>query len=361
MQQSHSTQGRPSALALVSRRRLTGAALAFAMLNACAAPRQRVLALPVLDGQPLRVVYAHNPRFERLPAALMAVILGRAQALCKLHLRLELQFAAPTEQPIATLFRGVTPAVWNPLKEATYDVKNNTGDRALLVKTTRQSLARNQSAIPAQIAFAQPYLLSKILPTNVASLSEALVDTQLERMRLWMALKGLDGRALLDESVFNEYLAWIYAPRTAPWPYEIVITNQLIASVEYVENSIHTALRGGVSNGLTMQSPSSRYGTVSVLSMFPFTSQDAVTRLLRGDVQGQSTDVVEAAASLLAHELGHQLLHLGHPFGSAACVMNPPQLLQFSAWTRGLNAMQCPVGNSAENKPGVVRFSAVDQ
>jgi hypothetical protein len=105
-----------------------------------------------------------------------------------------------------------------------------------------------------------------------------------------------------------------------------------------------------------MSSPSSRYGTASVLSLFPFTSQDAVTRALRGDTDGKSTNAVEGAAAMLVHELGHQLLHLGHPFNSKACIMNPPQLLRFSAWTQGLDATQCPLGHHVENRPGVTKF-----
>jgi hypothetical protein len=315
------------------------------------------LPLPVIDpSMPLRVVYAHNPRFERAAPELIAGLLTRTQHLCKLHLGLSLKFGSTQEQGISTLFSGITPSVWSKLKPSTYNPKNGAVYPNLLVKTTQQSLANNLSTVESQIAFAKPHLLSTIVPTDLASLAQALVDTQLARFAAWLAIRGGDGQHLLDGSVYNEYLAWAHAPQTTPWACEVVITNQLLASVEYLNNSVHSALRGGVSNGLTMLSPHSRYGTVSALSLFPFTSQHPLARQLRAETPGKPTNVIEAAAALLTHELGHQLLHLGHPFNSKACVMNPPELLQFDNWTRNLNAAQCPLGNHAENRPGAHRF-----
>jgi hypothetical protein len=352
---------------LIRRRKLLGGLLASSGLAGCGAlnPQRQAnsfLPLPVLDPTaPLRVVYAHNPRFERAAPELVANILARTQQLCKSHLRLDIEFGIPIEQNISPLFSGITPSLWSQLKQATYHSQSGTADRARLVKTTQTSLAQNRSDLASQIAFAKPHLVGAVVPTDQATLAQALVDTQLARYAAWQAIQGGDGQPLLEGSIYNEYYAWVFAPRTTPWAFEVVITNQLLASVEYSDNSLHSALRGGVSNGLTMQSPGSRYGTVSTLSLFPFTSQDPLTQQLRNDTQGTPINPTEAAAAMLTHELGHQLLHLGHPFNSKACVMNPPELLQFEAWTRGLDAAQCPLGNHAENKPGVLRFSNVKQ
>jgi hypothetical protein len=349
----------------VHRRKLLGGLLASAGLAGCGllSPKDQAnsfIPLPVLDlAIPLRVVYAHNPRFERAAPGLIANILARATEQCKSHLGLQLEFDEPQEQSLGTLFSGVTPTLWNQLKQGTYSSKNGAADRDRLVKTTQTSLAQNRSDLASQIAFAKPYLVSAIVPTDPASLARALVDTQLARYAAWQAMQGSDGQPLLDGSFYNEFFAWVFAPRAKPWAFEVVITNQLLASVEYLDNSLHSALRGGVSNGLTAQSPGSRYGTVSTLSLFPFTNQDPLTRTLRSDVSGTPTHAIEAAAAMLTHELGHQLLHLGHPFNSKACVMNPPELFQFEAWTRGLDAALCPLGNHAENKPGAHRFITV--
>jgi hypothetical protein len=142
-------------------------------------------------------------------------------------------------------------------------------------------------------------LISAVSPSNASTLAEALIDTQLARFAAWQKLKGIDGQDWLNDHLYNEFYAWVHAPRTQAWPFEVVITNQLITSAEYVENTIHSALRGGVSNGITIQSPSSRYGTVSVCSLFPMTSMDSLTRQLRNDPLGQEPQSAEAAATLL--------------------------------------------------------------
>ena len=346
------------------RRRQALTLASFSTLNAllgCAVPLHepvRWLALPAVNtATPLRVVYAHNPRFARPPDGFVTQVLQRAQTLSRAHLGLIVNFGTPREAPISTLFDGLSPSVWETLKGEVYDVKAGTGDRNRLIKTTAQHLARNRSTLAAQIEFAKPHLVSSTAPTDVASLAEALVDTQLNRFTAWLKLRGSDGQALIDGGFYNEYLAWIQA--ASSWAYEVVITNQLIASVEYADNTTHSALRGGVTNGVTVQARFSRYGTASVVSLFPMLSQDGLTRQLRGDFEGQTTNAVEAAAAMLVHELGHQLLHLGHPFGHSACIMSPPELLRFDAWTRQLNGMQCPLGNHPENKPGAVKFDAV--
>ena len=78
-------------------------------------------------------------------------------------------------------------------------------------------------------------------------------------------------------------------------------------------------LRAGVANGITTQSPSSAHGLVSVLTLHPFCGNDETIVALRDGRPGGGADAVEWAAALLVHELGHQLMHLGHPT-NAACV-----------------------------------------
>ena len=39
--------------------------------------------------------------------------------------------------------------------------------------------------------------------------------------------------------------------------------------------------------------------------------------------------------------------------------MNPPPLLQFREWLAGLDGKACPVGSSAEMRPGAVKFEEI--
>jgi hypothetical protein len=124
-------------------------------------------------------------------------------------------------------------------------------------------------------------------------------------------------------------------------PYDIVITNQLIASAEYVGSSVHTAIRGGITNGITTDNPSSSRGRTAIVSVYPLIGADSVTRSLRGGESYSETDSARFAGSLLVHEIGHQLFDLGHPYGKRACVMNPPELLRFREWVAQLSPKDC--------------------
>ncbi len=344
----------------------TGLGAAFASAAAAVMYAQQndplpPLALPTLDpSRLLRVVYGHNPRFERPTALYLANVLARTKVLCKLHLRLDLGFSEVAEESIGSLFRGINAETEAHIRRQAFNPKDTQADRQSLVAATLQSLSLGgTSSIDAQIAYARPYLVSKIVPTNAQTLAEALTDTHIARYLQWLEVKTPDGRALLDGSVYSESSAWTMAGRKAPWTFDVLITNQLITSIEHNSSSVHSALRGGVINGITTESFYARHSTVSVLSLFPMNSQDPLSRSLRRDIGGQTTDAVKAAATVLTHELGHQLLHLGHPFGRSACVMNPAQLLQFEAWAQGLDAAECPVG-SPDNASVPGLFSKVD-
>ena len=73
---------------------------------------------------------------------------------------------------------------------------------------------------------------------------------------------------------------------------------------------------------------------------------------LRGDETYSEQQIVNYAAALLTHELGHILLHLGHPFGEDACIMSPTVMLNYRDWYDGLDANRCTVGSNDEMKPG---------
>ena len=341
-------------------RRAALAALLIPVAARSQAPAAAVMPLPQLPATvELRTRYFHNPRFPRADARLLASVLVHARRLAREHLGLALEFDAPAEIAIDQGFAHFGAREVAKLAPTLFDFKRGTGDRARLVEGTRRDLERSGSSLDSMLRYAQPHLLQPPASADFQGLAQAVVQTQLARIGHWRDLKGGDGRPLLDESPYNEFMAWLSAAAAGPWPYEVILTNQLIASVEMDFNHLHSALRGGVTNGITTQSPQSRDGLVSVLSLYPFTSNDQATLELRGGVPAQGDEPALWAAALLVHELGHQLLHLNHPFARAACVMNPPPMLRFREWVAGLDGKACPLGSSAEMKPGAIRFTEI--
>jgi 5-formyltetrahydrofolate cyclo-ligase len=284
------------------------------------------------------------------PATLDAV-LAHTVRLARQHLGLALQFAELRELGIAEGFAAFGADQQARLAASLYDFKRGSGDRARLVEGTRRSLEASGSSLESMLAYAKSHLLRPVASESFQGLAEAVVETQLQRIGQWRDMKGADGRPLIDAAPYNEFNAWLAAAQSAAWPFEVIVTNQLIASVEYDHSHLHASLRGGLSNGLCTQSPQARYGLVSVLSLYPFTSNDVATVALRGGVLAQGDEPALWAAALLVHEIGHQLLHLNHPFGRPALRDEPPPTLRFRiGWPAGCQGL--PARQLRRNEAG---------
>ncbi|ADE11129.1 hypothetical protein [Sideroxydans lithotrophicus] len=175
----------------------------------------------------------------------------------------------------------------------------------------------------------------------------------LERLQQWRAIKAADGASVLDASPYNEWVYWDTLGY-GKLPYDLVITNQLIASAEYYGVDIHSAIRGGVTVGTTTYNRDSKYGSYVFMSTFPFLDNSGQTMLLRGGEQYSRADAAELAGAYLAHEIGHLLFQFGHPFGQKACVMNPASMLRFKEWFDQLNGADCPIGSRPEMTAGAI-------
>ena len=152
--------------------------------------------------------------------------------------------------------------------------------------------------------------------------------------------------------------SWVYWDQLAKvaFPWEVAITNQPVVGAEDVSTPIHAALRGGVSVGATSGNRSGRFGAVSWISVFPFLSDAPVAVELRGGAIHSRDEAIALAGTYLAHEIGHQILHLGHPWGNPACVMRPAALFDFRGWRARLDPAGCLIGGSPAMTPGAVKF-----
>jgi hypothetical protein len=235
-----------------------------------------------------------------------------------------------------------------------YDFKSGSGDPVKLARDFGRALREEGESLPGMMGYVRPYL-GKLPEQSYESLGSALVQLQLERIKHWQAVPALDGGPAIDATPYNEYNMWNLAGY-GDLPYELVITNQIIASVEDVDPSVHTSIRGGYNNGLTTYSRSSRFRTYSVWSTFAFTTDDPWVREMRGGETFNPAEAARLAGLGAAHELGHQLFHFLHPYDNQACVMNPVPMFSYRAWAEKLSPRDCPIGSSPSMKPGAFRF-----
>jgi len=293
----------------------------------------------------LRVAHVVNPDLPRMNTGQLRAMLAAARSGAMESFGVNVEFTEPEEQSLKPLFDRATPGQrreWNGLS---YDFKSGKGDRTRLVRGYGAALRSDESSLDDLIAYAQPHLLAPVPERTYQGLAEAVTATLLARLGELKSQKLPDGGALIDGSPDNEVLYWVFIGRLS-FPYDVVITNQLIASAEYVGSSIHTAIRGGVTNGITTGNPSSPYGTTAIVSTYPLIGEDVVIRSLRGGESYSEADSARFAGFLLVHEIGHQLFDFGHPYGRRACVMNPPGLLRFREWVAQLSPRDCPLGKS---------------
>jgi hypothetical protein len=332
----------------MGRSRLAGSVVAVAALlagSSCAHRAMPPLPRPYGETITLKVAYVVNPSFPSMKTEQIRAVLAAARQGVRENFDVDVEFLEPEELPLEVLADRATSSDRRDWSKLIYDFKSGKGDRTRLTRGYASAFRSDGEPLEEMIAYAEPYLLATLPGRTYDGFAEAVTATLVARLEQIKSQKLPDGGGLIDGSPNNEVIFWAFIGRLS-FPYDVVITNQLIASAEYVGSSVHTAIRGGITNGITTSNPSSRYGATAIVSTYPLIGEDRVTRTLRGDETYSEADSARFAGFLLVHEIGHQLFHLGHPYGRRSCVMNPPELLHFRSWVESLSPRDCPMGES---------------
>jgi hypothetical protein len=319
----------------------------------------RQVPMPELDKQPvrLRVAYAENARMAPLPVRMLEKILKRAEQLVLQNFNVKIKLEHSVTLPIQSLFSTLDENVIASRKDEIVDIDdvNNAirEDMQLAVYNTLQNYTDEKENV---IAYAQPYLSRPdIKQDNFISLSYALVDTLLERLEYWEKQKAPDGKPIIGDDPYHQWVWWDSLGYSA-LPYDIVITNQLVASAENYGMDVHSCLRGGITAGTTTYNKHSDIGTYVYIMLYPMLNDSDLLTRLRQDSHYSDQQVVNYSAALLTHELGHMLLHLGHPFARKYCIMSPTTMLDYRDWYDNLDPARCRVNSSKEMQPGAAKI-----
>ena len=319
----------------------------------------RNLSLPDISHQPLslRVVYARNPRFSDVNEQQLQAILQHTSVLMKQHFALDVVFEISNPVDVDKLFTQLPKQIKKQRQSAIVDPRY----------IDQHSLNQMRSAMFAQLSeddtdpnslmdYARPYLMSDEPVTDMASLARALIDTHVSRLRYWYEDRAADGKPIIDGTPYNQWVWWDSLGYGA-LPYDVVITNQLVASIETYDVAMHASLRGGINGGTMSYSKQGRYGGYVFVSVFAMLNDTAMLTSLRDDIHYSDEQIVQYTAATLAHELGHLFFHYGHPYGDSECLMNPTPLLRYRSWYEALNAEACRVKNRPQMASGAAQIS----
>lgn len=318
-----------------------------------------IIALPNITQQPikLRVASVVNSRFKQLSAEQIDKILKRSQQLVKQHFKLDVVFSDVDELAIKDVFSRVNPRIIKQRRNEIVDIGFIDGQaREKMQEAVFKTLASYQGNQKNVVDFAQPYLLQpEIQQKNFIDLSYALVDTLIARLNYWKTQTAADGGPVLDS---NDYHQWVWWDSLGydELPYDIVITNQLVASAEYYGMDVHSSIRGGITAGTTTYNKHTQFNAYVYIMVYPMLNDSDLLAVLRQDSAYENAQIINYSAALLTHELGHLLLHLGHPFGNKHCIMSPTVMLNYRDWYDNLDAAQCELGSSRDMSPGAAKL-----
>lgn len=339
-------------------RRLVVALTALLMLAACHAPPKREqVPLPNLSQQPIemRVAYLVNERLPRMDQAQLGVLLDSARRATLEHFGVRISFAPLREISVRDAFATIPDVDRRRAMQDVFDFKSGRGDGVRLARAFAKGFKDNGESLPDMIGFALPHAPKLHARSNLDEFGAAMAELQLQRLEQWRQVKARDGNPVIDASELNEFAMWL-ALGYSDLPFELVLTNQIIASVEYVFPAVHASVRGGYTNGVTTYSKGSRLGTMAVWSTFAFSGNDDFLLRWRDGERYEPVEAAQLAGLAATHEIGHQLFHFQHPFSRPACLMSPVPMFAYRAWSEKLSARHCPIGSDASLIPGANKF-----
>lgn len=317
-------------------------------------------AIPLPDiSVPLQLDVAHviNPRFTALDTQQLQQVLRRSEQLVAEHFGVQLALRYKQTVPVADFFRLLPEQVVAARKDSIIDPASSGSNSLSRMRVSLyRSMRDSQSDAQALIDYARPYLINPGPVEGLDDLADAVIDAMLIRLQYWYGHRAEDGSPVLDDSPYNQWVWWD-SMGYGDLPAEVVITNQLIASLENYDQALHTSLRGGISGGTMTYSRGSPLRGYVFISTYPLLNDNPMLAQLKHDRRPYSErQVIDYAAATLTHELGHLLFHYGHPFSEPSCIMAPTPLLQYREWYSGLDAEACRAAAPAQMQPGAARI-----
>ena len=181
---------------------------------------------------------------------------------------------------------------------------------------------------------------------DIDDLALAIAELWVGGLRGWQGLWAQDSRTVIDFGGNHQRTLWEFLGY-GDLPFDVAVTNQLVASAELYGFSLGAAIQGGLSPGSTAFSRAGQFGAFAMVSTFSLVNDYRVSGELVAGRKAPDATAIRIAALMIAHEIGHILLRIGHPRTRPGCIMS-------SGWFEEppTPGPQCPVGSEPAMTPG---------
>ena len=298
----------------------------------------------------LRVVRALNPRFPKMSEAEFADVLGQASVLVKDHFGLDVRFERGRDYAIDELFLLIPdPALENTFRTM-YRFPGLSDTPELLVEFVT-SVLEFDPLTTAQIVKAVAPKIPGATRVGTGELAQAFADIWVQGLVRWQGLLALDGEPVISPQGFHQFSLWDHLGY-ADIPYDVVITNQLVASAQLYSFDAPASLRGGMIKGVTGFSHTGQFDAYSMVSTFSTINDLGDLNELGPDPVFKGQDATRYTALNLARELGFMLLGFSFTSFNPACIMFEAPIGAMKSQLETLDADKCPIGSDPATTPG---------
>ena len=300
----------------------------------------------------MRVVRVINPRFDALTDVQIADALDQTTQLVRDHFGLEVRFERGEDYDILEIMKLIPPAAEEFAKSQIYPLPRTTQAPNRLAAMIEEYL--NFPEVDADLLAEEVAIFIPRAPgMNKSELALAFARIWVSGLRRWHAVTAQDLEPAIDFHNYHQKPLWTYLGY-GDLPFDIVITNQLLASAEITSFSPGKALIGGLRLGWISFSRSGRLGAYAGVSTFPLVNDTGDASHLG---PAWAADPANDVALILTHELGHMLLRLDHPIANTDCIMSAPRRLEArQAQTWEPVASKCPLESNPQMTPGAMVF-----
>lgn len=300
----------------------------------------------------LRIQKVSDPRCPDMSSEDLSRVFAEVKKLAKKQLGLELMFNMSGNMPLSEFFSNEdsrlagffinsgplsSTGVATPgMDEGTAEIIRNGGWRDLLQKTEYDIWADapepSLKKMLAQFATEENKKLPAFFPKEL-KISKKLTGTDRQKLLEYFkdrqaalkAIKGSNGTPLLDQQHKGYFSSnrWrkLIQGNSA---YDFVITNTLLLDTSK-RFALASFTRGGVLNGFI----ASIRPAIGVVSTYPILSD---SDFFHGRDIRTSEERISTLATVIVHELGHQLRGLDDDFTGKGVLMTPPQGFQYKKW-----------------------------